>query len=143
MSRGARHVALLTLLTLPLGCSDGTPAFCGPLSEAADLDAVSEALDAGDLDAAQAEAAALQDLAAGAPDEIRSDLIALADSVADIVDLVVADTPEPGEADDRPGRQASEVERRRDDVNSRFADLDRRSTVVTTWAARECGLDLT
>ena len=127
---------------LVLGCSDGTPEFCGPLSEAAELDALSDALRDGDLTGARAEAERLRDLADGAPSEIRSDLAALGDAVVDIVELL-EDEQLATDADDATGDvSAAQVERQREQLNDRFGELDRRATRVSTWAARECGLDL-
>lgn len=143
MTRAAA-VAVVVAASLTLAaCGDGTPGFCGPLAEVADMESLSTALDSGDLVAAAAEAQRLRDLADEAPTAIRADLTALAESVVDIVDLLEhedgSSTTGDGEA---PGPGAAEVERRREDLNARFGDLDRRATRVSTWAARECGLDL-
>jgi hypothetical protein len=136
-------VAALTVLALLGGaCSDGTSEFCAPLSEASDLGALAEALRDDDLSAARAEAERLADLAETAPSEIRSDLVALADSVVDIVGML-EDEQRAGDTDsDSSGVSAAQVERQREELNERFGELDRRATRVTTWAARECGLDL-
>ena len=127
-----------------VACGDGTPAFCGPLADSADLSALSTALDAGDLEKAASEAQRLKDLAGEAPAAIRADFEALADGVVDIVDLITeeraanavtsgtsTDTVDPGE-----------VERRRDELNARLSDLDRRSDRISAWAAEQCGLNL-
>jgi len=128
-------VAVLVLLGLVgAGCSDGTPEFCESLRRSADLSALGEALDAGDLDNATAEALRLADLADEAPAELRTDLTQLADAVVDIVDLV---------GDEASGTSdASEIERRRDQLNQDLAELDRRSERVSNWALTECGLRL-
>lgn len=116
-------------------CSDGTPPFCTSLRANADLDGLAEALAASDLEQAGAEALRLTDLADDAPAEIRADLRALATAVTEIVDLLADEaggTSEPGEN-----------ERRRDQLNDEFGELDQRSDRVSTWALRECGLRLT
>jgi hypothetical protein len=158
---GTRAALVAAVLTTALGgCGDGTPAFCQPLAHMSDLDALAGALDADDLDAARAEAQRLRDLADDAPAEIRADFAALANAVVDIVELLeqeqVASAPSPaeGEAGTTPGGVEepgtidatdigpAEVERRREALNARLGDLDRRGTRVSTWAARECGLEL-
>jgi len=54
--------------------------------------------------------------------------------VVDIVDLV---------GDEASGTSdASEIERRRDQLNQDLAELDRRSERVSNWALTECGLRL-
>lgn len=122
------------MTTSVAACTDGTPAFCGPLREQADLVELADALDAGDLDLASAEARRLADLAADAPPEIRSDLQKLADAVVDLVDLL---------ADERAGKgDADDIERRRARLNEELAELDQRTERVSDWASSECGLRL-
>jgi hypothetical protein len=125
-------------------CSDGTPAFCEPLQETADLAALTSALEAGDLDKAASEARRLADLAEEAPAEIRADFEALTQGVVDIVDLVAEDRAatavDPGATSSTV--DPSEVERRRDELNERLSDLDRRSDRISAWAVEQCGLDL-
>lgn len=116
------------------GCGDGTPEFCEPLRSTADLEALRDALDTGDLDLAGAEAQRLVDLADEAPAEIRADLQALGDAVVQIVDLL---------ADEAEGTSdAGELERRREQLNDDLAELDRRSQRVSSWALQECGMRL-
>jgi hypothetical protein len=130
------------LAALLVACGDGTSEFCTPLADAADLGALGDALREDDLATARAEAERLADLAETAPSEIRADLVALADSVVDIVELL-EDEQRAGDTDsDGSGVSAAQVERQREALNDRFGQLDRRATRVTTWAARECGLDL-
>lgn len=148
MSPGRRPPAARALLAaavaavLPAAaCGDGTPAFCSPLAEVSDLDALAAALDRGDLDGAGAEARRLQALAGDAPSEIRADFRALADAVVDIVGLLENDERvAAGDADGAAG--PATVERTREELNERLGELDRRSLRVATWASRECGLDL-
>lgn len=138
----SRWAVVVVLLLLCSACSDGTSEFCTPLAEASDLDALGDALREDDLGAARAESERLADLAETAPSEIRSDLVALADSVVDIV-AMLEDEQRAGDTDsDSSGVSAAQVERQREELNDRFGELDRRATRVTTWAARECGLDL-
>jgi hypothetical protein len=117
-----------------VGCTDGTPAFCTSLRDNAELGQLADALDAGKLDVASAEARRLQDLAGDAPPEIRADLEALGDAVVQIVDLL---------ADEQSGSgDAGELERRRERLNAELAELDQRSERVSDWALQECGLRL-
>src|SRR5690606_28248133 len=97
-----------------------------------------------DLAGADAEAQRLRDLADSAPTEIRADLAALADAVADIVDLLEQEERAAGAGTegDPPEVSPAQIERRREDLNARFGDLDRRATRVSVWAAEECGIDL-
>jgi len=138
-------VLLLGCGTMALSaCSDGTPAFCEPLQETADLAALTTALAADDLEKAASEAQRLADLGEEAPAEIRKDFDALAQAVVDIVDLVAEDRaaatvdPDATTSTVDPG----EVERRRDELNERLDDLDRRSDRISAWALEQCGLDL-
>lgn len=130
-----RALAVTTALVVSVSaCGDGTPGFCTPFREQADLDALASALDKGDLDIASAEALRLADLADGAPPEVRADLQALADAVVQLVDLL---------ADERGGvDDAGEMERRRARLNEELAELDQRSDRVSEWAATECGIRL-
>ena len=145
MSRGRRRAALVvaTLAVLvPIACGDGTPAFCTSLAEVSDLDALAGALEEDDLRTALAEARRLRDLAAEAPPELRADFRALAEAVVDIVGLLEDErAASDGTGGGSPG--PAEVERRREQLNDRLGQLDRRSLRVATWSSRECGLDLT
>ena len=94
--RAVASLVLAAATLVPVACGDGTPAFCAPLAEQADLDDLATALEDGDLTAADAEARRLRDLADEAPEEIRSDFRALADAVVDVVDLVLVMTVNPG-----------------------------------------------
>ena len=136
MGRSRRVAAAALVLALAgaaAACGDGTPAFCEPLARQADMARLSTALDAGDLGKARREAARFARLAEQAPDEVRPDLTALAAGVADIVDILEADAA---------GGDPAAIERRREELNTRLAELGRRSTSVQTWASRECGIDL-
>ena len=135
-------VLVAALVLLGGACSEGTSVFCAPLAEASDLGALADALRADDLGTARAEAERLADLAETAPNEIRRDLVALADSVVDIVGMLEDEQRAGDTESDSSGVSAAQVERRREELNDRFGELDRRATRVTTWAARECGLDL-
>ena len=135
--RLARRPAALavgvTVLVVAAGCGDGTPKFCDSLARQADMARLSAALDAGDLPKARREANRFSKLAEEAPDEVRPDLKALASGVADVVGIL--------EADEAGGDPAA-LERQREELNNRLAELGRRSTSVQTWASRECGIDL-
>ena len=124
-------VALLGLVAA--ACGDGTPSFCTDLARQADLRRLAAALDAGDLPRAAREADRLRQLAGSAPDAVRSDLTALADGLAHVVDVV---------RDQQGGADPTALERRRDQLNERLAELGRRSRNVSAWASRECGVDL-
>jgi hypothetical protein len=133
-SRVVAAVLLATAATGLVGCTDGTPSFCAPLRDNAQLGALSDALDSGDLDVASAEARRLADLADEAPAEIRADVEALGDAVVQIVDLL---------ADEQSGDEdAGELERRREQLNDELAELDQRSERVSDWALQECGVRL-
>ncbi len=138
--RVAAGIVLAATTLVPVACGDGTPAFCTPLGEQSDLDALATALEQGDLTAADAEARRLRDLAEQAPEAIRSDFRELADAVVDVVDLLAQDKAAAEAGGDAVN--PSEVERRREDLNDRFGELDARSERITTWARRECGLEL-
>lgn len=127
-------LAVLVVTTAVAACTDGTPAFCGPLREQADLAELADALDSGDLEVASAEARRLADLAGDAPPEIRSDLEELADAVVELVELLADERVGTGDADD--------IERRRARLNEELAELDQRSERVSEWASTECGLRL-
>ena len=136
MVRGRRvaSTALTVVLVLAaVACGDGTPKFCTPLARQADMARLSAALEAGDLGKARREAGRFARLAEQAPDEVRPDLKALAGGVADIVEIL---------QDDAAGSDPAAIERRREELNTRLAELGRRSTSVQTWASRECGIDL-
>lgn len=131
---GAAWLSVVLASAGLLGCSDGTPEFCTALRTNADLEALADALSAGDLERAEAEARRLADLSDEAPAEVRSDLTALTEAVVDIVDLLV---------DEQAGAGgSSETERRRAQLNDDLGELDERSQRVSTWALRECGVRL-
>lgn len=127
---------MLVACSAALGaCGDGTPAFCDSLRTNSDLEGLATALESGDLEQARVEALRLSDLSDDAPAEIRSDLRTLADAVTEIVDLLADEAS--------GGSEPGEDERRRDQLNDEFGELDQRSDRVSTWALRECGLRLT
>ena len=138
-SRSAASLVLLTLSlmlsTLLAACGDGQPAFCSPLSKAADLSGIAAALRSNDLSKASEEAAQLRQLAGEAPPEIRADFIAVADSVREIVDLLATERKD-GQVD--PGQ----FERRREDLNKSLGQMGRRSDRIRVWTSEQCGIDL-
>ena len=152
--------AILVVLAFAAGlaaCGDGRPDFCDEFAKVADLKALRTALDGSDLPRARREASALEELAASAPDDIRADLEKLADAVSDIVKLVSDDrgtatttTAPTSTAPTTPTRPPAttttvapaELERRREELNSRLADLSQQSATVGAWASRTCGLEL-
>jgi hypothetical protein len=138
-SRSAASLVLLTLSlmlsTLLAACGDGQPAFCSPLSKAADLSGIAAALRSNDLSNASEEAAQLRQLAGEAPPEIRADFIAVADSVREIVDLLATERKD-GQVD--PGQ----FERRREDLNKSLGQMGRRSDRIRVWTSEQCGIDL-
>ena len=131
--RAAALVVGLALVTAAAACGDGTPKFCDSLARQSDVARLSAALDAGDLPKARREAARFSKLAEEAPDEVRPDLKALASGVSDVVGILEAD---------KAGGDPAALERQREELNNRLAELGRRSTSVQTWASRECGIDL-
>jgi len=66
------------------------------------------------------------------------------ESVVDIVELLAEDrrASQPQEGTGAETVDPGDVERRREDLNDRFGDLDRRSERISTWALRECGIKL-
>jgi len=135
--RPAARLKLLAVLPalslLIVACGDGTPKFCESLSRQADMKRLGSALDAGDLTRAQREAKRFTQLANEAPAEIRPDLKALADGVTDIIELLQKD---------KQGADPASLERRREELTDRLSELGRRSTDVSAWASRECGVEL-
>ncbi|HTN99148.1 MAG TPA: hypothetical protein VL068_00625 [Microthrixaceae bacterium] len=99
-------MATLALLAVTVtSCGDGSPAFCKDLTESKMLAGVVAALKEGDLKKATEEAKQLKDLAGDAPTEIRADMTALADGVADIIDLVRRDNEANSVAEKQRGKQ--------------------------------------
>ena len=73
-----RRTTTLTLavcLPLALSCGDGTPAFCEPLENTADLSSLGGALEAVDLDRAASEAQRLRDLAERDARDLGDDIV--------------------------------------------------------------------
>jgi hypothetical protein len=146
----AAGALVLSVLT---GCGDGRPSFCDDLARNADLKGLSSALEAKNLPRARSKAKEFQDLADGAPADVRDDLKDLADSVADIVGLLGAErTAGPTVASTVPGATTTtsgspagdpaELERLREDLNRRLAELSTTSSRVQDWASRTCGITL-
>ena len=81
----------VVLGSVAAACGDGRPAFCDDLARDGDLGGLTGALSAGRLAGAKEEAGRLTDLAEAAPADIREQFGALADAVADIVDLLEAE----------------------------------------------------
>lgn len=145
--RAATAAALLTLLLAsPMtSCSDGRPAFCDDLARAADMSALTKALDARDLDKARVAARDFRDLADAAPGSIRAELRDLAGAVSDIVELIAeernaslgaAGATNPGKGTE-PGADQSRTE-----LDARLGELSAVSSRVGRWAERNCGLRL-
>lgn len=123
------------LATVALGaCSDGVPPFCATLSDNAQLDELSTAIADGDFERAEAEAEQLTAISDEAPPEIRRDLRAIGEAMSGIVEHLIA-------AQD-PTADASQAERERERLNEQLGTLEPRIGRVTTWAQRECGLNL-
>ena len=76
-------LALAAVAAASTGCGDGRPAFCDDLARAADMDALSAALRAQDLDRARTAAREFSDLADGAPEDLRPDMLDLARAVSE------------------------------------------------------------
>lgn len=137
-------VAVTTVLVTTVllsACGDGTDSYCRRLAESARLGSLTSAIEAGDLTAAGEAAADFVELARDAPPEIRVDMGEIAEGVVGIVELLEQERRETSVSDDDVG-STSEAEHLRDALNEHFDDLDRRSVRVETWAARNCGLDL-
>jgi hypothetical protein len=155
--RPGRLVAALAagavLVAVPAACGDGRPDFCDDLARNANLSALTRALEDRNLPKAREAAAQFRDLADGAPGAVRGDLVDLADSVVDIVGLLGAErTAGPGATTTAPGATSApsgtpagdpaDVERLREDLNRRLAELSATSSRVEDWASRECGINL-
>jgi hypothetical protein len=136
----AGALALAALATT--ACGDGRPAFCDELSKAADMSELSAALESQDLGKARTAAESFSELAAAAPDDIRTEMEDLADAVERIVGLLAADrNAVPGAGEQGQG-DAAVVEQDRDELNRRLEELATTSSQVERWAARECGVTL-
>jgi hypothetical protein len=163
MTRRAAVVAAALSVSVVAGtllgaCGDGRPGYCDDLARTADLGALTTALAAKDLPAARQAASDFRDLAEGAPAAVRSDMVALAAAVTDIVGLLSAErTAGPGSAasssttstvGDAPSTSApatadpADVEQRREELNQRLAALSITSSRVEDWASRNCGISL-
>ena len=106
------------------------------------MSALTDALDAQDLDRARTAAEEFSLLADQAPSEVRSDLQDLADAVDGIVELLAAErNAVPGASTDGQG-DAAAVEQQRDALNERLEALSTTSSRVERWASRECGVTL-
>jgi hypothetical protein len=112
-------------------CGDGTPDYCAQLSEIRSLDGLTAALDAGDLDAADAAAAQLVEVSRSAPAEIAEPTQALADGVVGIVALLRATDEDPGVVESQRARLQEQLGTLADDA-----------AVVSQWAEEQCGFRL-
>ncbi len=112
-------------------CSDGTPEYCSELSEISSLGDLTSALDAGNLDAADAAAQRLVEVAGSAPSEIAEPTQALADGVVGIVALLRVSEQDPG---------AAETQRVR--LQEQLGTLADDAAVVSQWAEEQCGFRL-
>lgn len=122
-------------------CTDRTEVYCDELAKQADLSALVAALNSKDLPRATDEARKLGELADRAPQEIRVDMQALAQSVLDIVALLKADQKQAPNSSVE-GDSSAQVDQDRNQLNRRFDDLDVRSARVSRWASEKCGLKL-
>lgn len=112
-------------------CADSTPEYCDQLAEIRTLGDLSAALDAGDLDAADAAAQQLVGVAGAAPDEIAAPTRALADGVVAIVALLRAGDGDPGA-----------VEAQREQLQVQLGTLADDAAVVEQWTEERCGFRL-
>ena len=144
-SSGLRRSAVavtLVVAAIASACGDGRPAFCDDLSRSADMSELSAALESQDLDRARTAAEQFSELAAGAPEGIRTEMQDLAEAVEGIVELLAADrNAVPGAGDEGQG-DAAVVEQDRDELNRRLEELAGTSSRVERWASRECGVTL-
>ncbi|MCB1255906.1 MAG: hypothetical protein KDB26_02295 [Microthrixaceae bacterium] len=143
MTRWYRRAALTSIAACVLlaGCSNATEEFCDDLIKAKDLTSLTDAIQDKDFKAAAAQAKELRQLADNAPDAVRSDMQELARSVQEIVELLTKDEAQ-ASVSENPADSTSEVEQLRNQLNSRFDDLDRRSARVSRWTSEKCGVNL-
>lgn len=136
--RGARPttvalvaVALAGLLG-PAACGDGQPEWCEELASVGDLEELASAITTSDGPTATEELDRFEDVAAAAPEAVRSDMEAIASTLRDVVAVAMA-----GESAD-----ADELELQRDAANQRLAEMPAHIAAVTGWAEEECGIRL-
>lgn len=132
-STSAITAAVAILVTAPgLACGDGQPSWCDDLRSLGDLDTLATAISTGDGTAAQAEVGRFTEAAGRAPEEIRDDMEAIAEVLAEVVDVGMAGG---GAAD-------TDLERRRERANQRLAEVSEHTAAVGSWAEEECGIRL-
>ncbi len=119
------------LIAATAACGDSTPEYCDRLDEIRTLDTLSAALDAGDLDAADAAAQQLVEVADAAPSEIAGPTRALADGVVGVVALLRAGDGDPGA-----------VEAQREQLQEQLGTLADDAAVVEQWTEERCGFRL-
>lgn len=124
-------VVVALLAVTAAACGDGTPEYCTRLAEISTLDGLTAALDAGDLDAADAAAQQLVEASTAAPPEIAEATAALAEGVVGIVALLRATEEDPGA-----------VESQRVRLQDQLGTLADDAAVVSQWAEEQCGFRL-
>ena len=136
--RGARPttLALVALAVAGLAgtaaCGDDQPEWCDDLASVGDLEQLAAAITTSDGPTAAEELDRFEEVAAAAPEAVRSDMETIASTLRDVVDVALA-----GENAD-----ADDLELRRDAANQRLAEMPAHIAAVTGWAEEECGIRL-
>ena len=125
-------VALLAAVATSAGCGDDQPEWCDDLESVGSLGALAAAITAADGPTATEELESFGQVAESAPNEIRADMEAIADVLAEVVAVAMA-----GENAD-----ADQLELRREAANQQLAEIPAHVATVTGWAEEECGIRL-
>lgn len=107
------------------------------------MKALTRSLESQDLERARDAADRFRSLADDAPDDIRSDMGDLADTVSEIVELLGDERSAVPGAGNSGGGDAADAQQKRDELNRRLDEMAATSSRVQRWAFRNCGLDLT
>ena len=121
---------MLALAALGTGCSDDQHPWCADLESIGDLTELAAAIAAGDASAARAQTDVVNEVAQGAPTEIRDDITDVAKVLEEAVEVSLAPT------------DAENLDNRREATNQRLADVPEKISTISAWAEEECGLRL-
>lgn len=130
--RRAAVAATVVAVAVSAGCGDDQPEWCDELESVGNLEALAAAIAAADGPTATDELEGFEQVAEGAPSEIRADMEAIADVLSDVVAVAMA-----GENAD-----ADQLELQRESANQRLAEIPGHVATVSGWAEEECGIRL-